>query len=341
MIEPVTAVLSRPTVSVDDAARILDEHWGLSGELRPLPSERDRNFVVADERGPRWVLKIANLAEDRAFLELQHRAMTRLADVGVPCPQPVVAGGRTVVGTGPEGGPPLARLLIWLPGRPLAEIPSGQRTPSLVRHLGAVMGRTAAALADLPAGAARRDFQWDPLRGRSVIETHAATVAASRRLTLAAARERLERTLWPRLGELRRSLIHNDANDHNVLADAEGRTVTGLLDFGDMVESITVNEAAVAAAYALLDADRPLDVVAVVCQGFHGTYPLVTPEVDVVFELVIARLVTSVVLSAHQARLDPSDAYLTVSEAPAWRALDSLLAIDQADAHRRIAEAMA
>ena len=49
------------------------------------------------------------------------------------------------------------------------------------------------------------------------------------------------------------------------------------------------------------------------------------------------RLETSVALSAHQSRLGPEDAYLTVSEAPAWALLERLIAIDPAAAAARIA----
>lgn len=43
-------------------------------------------------------------------------------------------------------------------------------------------------------------------------------------------------TVLPRLKACPRQVIHNDANDYNVLVGADG-CVSGLLDFGDMVES--------------------------------------------------------------------------------------------------------
>ena len=50
----------------------------------------------------------------------------------------------------------------------------------------------------------------------------------------------------------------------------------------------------------------------------------------ILVELVALRLATSVVLSAHQARLDPDDPYLTVSEAPAWDLLGRLILTEPA-----------
>lgn len=83
-------VLTRPGFSTREAGRILDELFGLQRRLQPLPSERDQNFLVFDGAIPRYVLKIANSAEDRAVLELQCRAMEHLRLRGVPCPAPVM-----------------------------------------------------------------------------------------------------------------------------------------------------------------------------------------------------------------------------------------------------------
>jgi Ser/Thr protein kinase RdoA (MazF antagonist) len=119
-------------------------------------------------------------------------------------------------------------------------------------------------------------------------------------------------------------VIHNDANDHNVLVADDGGSISGLLDLGDAVWSVVVNELAVAAAYAALRADDPLAVVAQVRAGFETSLPLTEAEADVLLDLVALRLATSVALSAHQSRLAPDDPYLTVSEAPAWALLERL-----------------
>src|SRR5207244_9786917 len=101
-----------------------------------LPSERDRNFAVEIEGLDRFVLKIANAAEDAVFLDLQHRALERLAAARVPC-QGIIRSlaGSEVVDIGGPDRPALARLLTWLPGRPLASIPAGERMPRLLRNL--------------------------------------------------------------------------------------------------------------------------------------------------------------------------------------------------------------
>ena len=343
MSELVGAVLTRPTVDVAQAERLLRERWGIVGRLRPLPSERDRNFAVAPDGDDRFVLKISNASEDPAVLDFQHEALARLDAAGVPCqlPVPTLTGDVLVrLDSGsPAGGHLLARLLTWLPGRPLATIPPATRTPGLLRDLGWVMGRVAGALAGWDHPAAHREFQWEAGRGLRVIDAHAAAVSDDARSALLVAwRARLD-PLVEVLPTLRAGVIHNDANDHNVLVDAADGRVTGLLDLGDAVWSVVVNELAVAAAYAALDTPDPLAVIATIRDGFEAALPLTDEERRVIVELVALRLATSVALSAHQSRLDPDDAYLTISEAPAWALLERLLGVDADDAAAAVAVA--
>jgi Ser/Thr protein kinase RdoA (MazF antagonist) len=327
--ELVGAVLTRPRIGAGEAAAVLDRSWGINAALRSLPSERDRNFAVSVDGRDRFVLKLSNATEDAAFLDLQHRAMARLAAAGVPCQVPVATrDGRDVIDVGSTAAPTLARLLTWLPGRPLATIAPADRSPALLRDLGRVMGRTATALARFDHPAAHRVFQWEAGRGLEVIAAHAAAVAEVDRAALLEAWQARLAALRDLLPVVRHGVIHNDANDHNVLVADDGRAVSGLLDLGDAVHSVVVSELAVAAAYAALDAPDPLAVIGIVRSGFEETCPLRADERSILVELVALRLATSVALSAHQSRLDPDDAYLTISEAPAWALLERLIAID-------------
>ena len=340
MSDLVGAVLTRPSVDADRAAAILRERWGIDGILRPLPSERDRNFAVAPDGVDRFVLKISNATEDPAVIAFQHEALARLDAAGVPCqlPVPTSAGDVLVeVDLGGGGSPLLVRLMTWLPGQPLATVPPAERTPALLRDLGWVMGRAARSFEGWDHPAAHRDFQWEAGRGLRVIDSHAAAVADPGRAALLAAWRRRLASLAAVLPTLRQGVIHNDANDHNVLIDPESGRVTGLLDLGDAVWSAVASELAVAAAYAALDTGDPLAVIAAIRDGFEAALPLTDEERAVIVELVALRLATSVALSAHQSRLDPDDPYLTVSEAPAWELLERLSAIDPTDAAARIA----
>lgn len=340
MARPASWISSRPSASTSDAAAALGRWWGIAGELDDLPSERDRNVLVRSAEGhPSYVLKIANLAEERAFLECQHGAMARLARARVPVQQVIAAlDGRELVDLG-DPGPPWARVLTWLPGRPLAE--TAAPTPALWTDLGATMGRSATALLDYDHPAARREFQWDVQRADDVIAGGLGDVDdAEHRTLLSRVHSRVRDDLRPRWSSLRRSPIHNDANDHNVLVDEAGTRVVGLLDFGDMVHSVTAQEAAVTCTYAMFGRDDPVSVLRAVVAGFDGTCRLTADELDALPSLVLARLGASVAISAHQARLSP-DPYLRVSEAPAWALLERLAAIPGSKLRMAVHEAVA
>jgi Ser/Thr protein kinase RdoA (MazF antagonist) len=323
--ELVSAVLSRPTVGAEEAADVLRREWAVDGDLRSLPSERDRNYAVAVRGIDRYVLKIANADEDLRFLDLQHRALERLAAAGVPCQRLIRSrAGDEVVDVGAPGRAALARLLTWLPGRPLGTIAAATRSDALLVDLGRVMGRTAAALEGFDHPAAHRPFQWSAEDGLGVISAHAEAVTDPARAALLADWQRRLAPLVGRLASMRHGVIHNDANDYNVLVSDDGDSISGLLDLGDSIWSVVVNELAVAAAYAALDANEPLATIAAVRRGFEEVLPLDDDERAILPELIGLRLATSVALSAHQSRLDPDDPYLTVSEAAAWRLLERL-----------------
>ena len=320
MAHPPSQVTSRPRLARAEAAAALHQWWGLDADLDDLPSERDQNFLVRDGAGePAFVFKVANLEEHLDFLECQHLAMARLTRAGVTVQRARASlDGRDLVGLG-DPGPPWARVLGWLPGRTLASV--AVRDGALWTDLGATMGRSATALLDFDHPAARRAFQWDIQQASAVVGGGLEAIdEPSRRALLGAVRTRLLGDLLPRLGSLRRSPIHNDANDHNVLVDEAGTRVVGLLDFGDMVQSVTAQEAAVASAYAMFGAGDPLDILGRVIAGFDTTCRLTTDELDALPSLVLGRLGVSVAISAMQAGLVP-DPYLSVSEGPAWELL--------------------
>ncbi|UCF95475.1 MAG: aminotransferase class III-fold pyridoxal phosphate-dependent enzyme, partial [Desulfobacterales bacterium] len=96
------------------------------------------------------------------------------------------------------------------------------------------------------------------------------------------------------------------------------------IDFGDMLYTATVNEVAIACAYALLDKADPLAAGKQVVAGYHQANPLNEQELGVLFDLICMRLCMSVCHAAHQSRLEPDNEYLRISEKPASALLEKL-----------------
>jgi 4-aminobutyrate aminotransferase-like enzyme/Ser/Thr protein kinase RdoA (MazF antagonist) len=137
----------------------------------------------------------------------------------------------------------------------------------------------------------------------------------------------------PHQYELRQGLIHNDANDWNVLVGNE--KVTGIIDFGDMCHSWIINELAVGLTYMMMGKDAPLEVAHTVIKAYHKIFPLEEKELDCLYYLVAARLCTSVLNSAHSKKSNPDSAYITISEKAAWKLLKKWLTINPILAQNR------
>jgi len=329
-----TAVSTRPRFSESDAVEIARKLYGLAAVARPLPSERDQNFKLTATSGEAFVLKIARADERAEELELQNRALdwlrARDASLGVPHLVPTLSGAVIASMSGADGGPHLVRLISYLAGDVLASVTP--HSPGLLRSLGRFLARLDRAFEGFSDPAAiDRDLDWDPKRATAVIARHQAEVRdPAQRALIAGFVAQFEAIAGPALPGLRTGVIHNDANDYNVLVSAPAageRHVTALVDFGDMVHSWTVCELAVAVAYAVLGKADPLVAAAHVVAGYHEVSPLADPELEVLWTLAAVRLCTSVSLSAQRRLADPSNEYLTISEAPAWCALEALAAV--------------
>ena len=154
----------RPEFGAAEAASLLLRDYGLSGRLKPLVSERDQNFLVEGPAGAAgaYVLKISNLAEDPAFLDLQNAVLDHLAktdpDLGVQRLLPTRAGEKIARWPGPSGAHAV-RVLTYLPGNLYSATPA---SPELLASLGGFMGRLSLALRGFGHPAAHRaGFLWN------------------------------------------------------------------------------------------------------------------------------------------------------------------------------------
>jgi 4-aminobutyrate aminotransferase-like enzyme/Ser/Thr protein kinase RdoA (MazF antagonist) len=336
----VTSIISQsPNLSCEQACKVAQDEYGLVVTAEALPSDRDQNFRLQAEDGRSFVLKIANGEEDRSFLEAQNQVMERLHERRVTyCPQLIqTQTGADSFDVESNRSTYAGRLITWLSGEVLANCK--WQGPELLRDLGTCVGEVDDALRgfDHPA-MHREDFPWDLANASAIIDLYLDQVADSQMcLQVGAVRANLAKYVEPRLPLLEQSVIHNDANDHNVIVQSpviDQQQIAGLIDFGDMVHSYTVCGLAIAVAYAMLDKTAPLQAATHIVEGYHGVRSLSEDELAVVFPMACGRLAVSVCMAAVQQRQRPDDPYLSVSQQPIKRTLQKLL-----DVHPRFAEA--
>ncbi len=353
-------------ISPEEAARIAQDVYGLEVSARPLPGEYDHNFHAVRRDGKEYVLKVMHSSRDAALIDLMCQALRHLAEhapeLTLPRVQPTQGAELFTKVKGQDGAEHLVWLLSFLPGKELAAV--RPHSEELLHEIGRLLGNIDRTLLNFSHRAAQRELKWDSARALWIRDVVAEVFAAQSFVTLTlgtqinARRAMVERAIAhyeqfvsPLIAKLRKSVIYGDANEHNVLVNrvlanradpsgAPGGTKNGhtsctvsVIDFGDMHHGWIASEPAIAAAYAMLGKDDPLAAAATVVKGFHEAFPLNGDEIAALYSLIEMRLAVSVVNSAQRKALFPKDAYITISEAPAWAALERMQKIHPRFAH--------
>lgn len=306
--------LPTPTVSVDEARRLMSANFGLICDVTELGSQQDQNFVVSDGAGaaPLGILKLSNPAFSEAEIDLQDLAAQTVADR-----EPALRVPRVVVG--PQGpmsgwwdtsqGRIHARVIAYVCGSTLTG--SRHLAPRTVARMGELAAKVSLALRDVRHPATVRVLQWDLRHAARVIDTLLPDEpdAEMRRLVTTAA-ESAQRHLGPLASRLPLQAGHFDITDDNVIAPSTPTALPdAVIDFGDVVESWAVGEIAVTVSSLLHhDGLTPADALPAI-RAFHEGRPLSEDEVDALWPLVVLRGVVLVLSGRHQVRLDAENAY--------------------------------
>jgi 4-aminobutyrate aminotransferase-like enzyme/Ser/Thr protein kinase RdoA (MazF antagonist) len=331
-----------PAFSSERAAEFAREIFGIRGSAEPLGSERDQNFRICpadsferDDPGGAsasgYVLKIPNQAESPAALDLQQSALTHVSMVAphlaIPRLHPTLDGARSHSVPGADGAQHSIWLLSYLPGRQLGDVRPSAR---LHRALGAAIAHLARALRGFFHPAAGRELLWD-LKHASKLRPHLDAISdpASRRW-VEEALDRFDAGAASVLPTLRSQVIHSDANSWNVLVDAaDDERIAGIIDFGDIVHSALINDVGIALATTIVDLEAPIEAACEVVAGYHAVTPLQPEELDILFELWLARLAAEVSIAAWRSKSHPENVdYITGSAAECGFMLERLLELE-------------
>ena len=324
-----------PAFDTSEAAEIAQRLFGLEGPLKLLNGERDLNFLIATESG-RFVFKIANALESPAMLDCQHQVFQRLANAEV---FPLVATALPSVNGRPietisdtQGIEHCCRVLPFLDGQVMADIDVLQ--PQVLEDLGQKLALLDLALDGFSHQGLERPLLWNMEQALNMLDNYKPLLANDKQRLLVEHFERgFRERVVPEQAQLRRTVIHNDANRGNVLVDERGLQVISIIDFGDMVNSWLVVEPTIAATYAMLDQTDPLGSAQTLLHGYHQTLPLTPTEISLVFDLMCMRLCMSVCICAHQQRLEPDNEYLSIDARETWELLGEMQNVAYEDAH--------
>ena len=321
--------------STGTATRILKDLYGIDAELSGLYGELDDNFLASMANGEKRILKIMHVGCDPQRVDFQCEAMRHLAgtvgELNLPQVIPTSSGqGYTELDI--EGVRRLVWSLKYCPGTMLHDISA--HSDELLRSFGRVMALVDLGLKSFSHPAMKQGHKWD-LTLAGATRPFVKYVAAEAASQVEAVLGHFESVTASRLERLPRSVIHNDANDGNVLVNTgdDGHAVVdGLIDFGDMSHQPIICEAAIALADVVEDKDEPLTACATFLAAYKEHYPLSGEEIAVLFDLIKTRLAVSIAIASERHHEDPDDMLGLQDKRPAMRALSRLAAYSSDEA---------
>ncbi len=292
-----------PDYNDNAIAAFASELYGIEGKNSSLLSYEDQNARIKTSTGS-YVLKIANNRLPIKELEMQTDAIkyVRKTMPELNLPRVILTKNGNLI-TIVDGF--AIRLLTFLEGEILGQ---ENHSPSLYSSIGHFMGRFSIAMQGYSHPDANRSGDLWNLDNVMACSQYLSDIknADDRRCIEHFYKHYINDTL-PKLPPLRRAIIHGDANEQNLLVGAESpNEIIGLIDFGDLQLATLVNEMA----------SREI------LQGYIREFPLDAIELEVLPNLIAMRLVQSILMSSHSARLSPDNEYITVSQKPARALLE-------------------
>jgi 4-aminobutyrate aminotransferase-like enzyme/Ser/Thr protein kinase RdoA (MazF antagonist) len=323
---------SVPRTPVADIETLVRERYGLSVRAERLFAERDEIFKLQDDAGLTFILKLTSALEAPTATDFITQALLHVArtDAELPTPRLLIARDGEVAFRAPWGdaSAPTVRLFSYLPGQPLHQAP---RSLAQTAALGAVLARLGIALRSFRHPGEDRALDWDVSRAGQVIPLIDAIDDPARRALAAGFMSRFTADVEPRLRQLRRQVVHNDLNPHNVLVTAsDPDRLAGIIDFGDIVRTALVNDVAIGASYLLTVGAQPVEHPLAFVAAYHAVCPLMPAELDLIYDLMAARLAMTVAITEWRARREPANrSYITKNTGIAWNGLELLAQLDR------------
>ena len=228
-----TDVRRQPTFSQQRVTSILNRAYGIQSKLAELPSERDQNFLVQATDHSKYVFKISNPFEQIETLRFQNEALEKIVDYDpdllVPRVVRALSGDEVVKIRDAAGSSHFARLMTHLDGRTLAS--EMDISPILSLKVGRFLGRVDNALAGYWHPASKRDLKWSVFQAIEVINDSLHYISEpDKRAIVEYFLSTFESHVFSNLWQLPLGVIHNDANDHNILVSSksdEHNQITG------------------------------------------------------------------------------------------------------------------
>ncbi|MFN0200911.1 MAG: phosphotransferase, partial [Bacteroidia bacterium] len=305
------------------AEKIAFAHYGISGKAQQLDGYTDLNFKISAKEGA-YILKISHIDSDIAYLSFQNDLLLYIEnqqpDFLFPKVYPNKIGSFLSNYTDEQGNTYLIRLLTWIEGRMYYQV--NPKTEHLDYTLGQKCGAITACLQGFTHDFTCENLEWD-IANALWVEEYLPLFSAEKQKMFSFYLDKFK-SIQNTYKNLRKSTVHNDANEHNIVvsSDLQNPETLAIIDYGDTTFTQTINDVAVLLAYGMMEHEQPLQAAAPILAGYQQQFPLQANELKVLYVCVAMRLLISLTKSAIARQKEPENTYIFVSEKTGWALLE-------------------
>ncbi len=300
-----------PQFELSQIQSLVRDLYGLEGRFTALNSERDLAWLVCNEEGPQGVIKISNAQEPEGIVDLQIKAVEHILEQDPALVVPPVIATRQGkayewITSDLSGDRHMIRLMAFMDGRVVEDTPEAY-CDEYYYNIGVTMGRINATLQSFyhPYAGSNKHL-WDLGHCLQLRDMLPGLPEGELRDLLTSTLDKAEQHTLPALKKTRCQLVHQDANDANVMVSHDDPTqIAAILDFGDVAfNSILAEIVTIAETYAD-DEQDPVRPLLQVAQGYDSAYPLTGQEVDLLFDVMCLRLAMASIIINYRKLNDP------------------------------------
>ena len=217
-------------IDKEKIAAILAECYQLHGDLKDLNGYDEQNLLLTDHSGRKFIVKISSALQDPDFLQAQVAILQKMSESPIAgLFQQLVpnVSGEVLTPFIELNEEFVLRILNFLEGEFLVNLP--HHSQELLNSIGEVMGKMDHHLASFRHMGMHRHYEWDISNAMDAAQYMDCIGSHEKRRIAKYFLLQFEMEVVPKLPQLRKAYIHNDANDYNVLV-SDGR-MSGLIDF--------------------------------------------------------------------------------------------------------------
>ncbi|MAU58068.1 MAG: aminotransferase class III [Flavobacteriaceae bacterium] len=315
--------------------KLLIEEFGINPiEIIKINGYDNLNYLIKTN-SKNYILKTY---EDLTLINLiqsETKALLFLNDNLYPKPIPFLNGENVRI-IQINGTSKIYRLLSYLKGKFLGEI---NQTKEIIASFGKSLAKLNKRLLDWnDIHIKSRQLEWD-MQHYVISKNYLNEISSTKvRKIIHYFMNQYEENVVPFFLDLRKSTIHNDANNWNILFT--GNDVSGVIDFGDISYSHLINELAISISYTCFNKENPLEWAIAFLESYNHIFPLEKKEIEVLYYSIAMRLCISISNSNHYQKLNPDNKYISISQKPAIELLWKWIEINPVEAENKFKEAV-